>query len=80
MQVAVGWDGPRCASHDEIMHTHEILEEFVEKGLPRVLNADRQSHMRVHQLLLEGGLYDSYISLSQLFILRRWIYLLVEVA
>ena len=36
--------------------------------------------MRVHQLLLEGGLDDSNVSLSQIFILRWWIDLLVEVA
>lgn len=79
MQVAVGWDGPWCARHDQIVHTHEIVEELVEKGLPRVLYADREGHMRVHQLLFEGRLDDSYVSLSQIFILRWWIYLLVEV-
>ena len=35
--------------------------------------------MRVHQLLLERGLDNSHVSLSQIFILRRWIDLLVEV-
>ena len=61
------------------MHTHEIVQELVEKGLPRVLNADREGHMRVNQLLLEGGLDDADVSLSQIFILRWWIDLLVEV-
>jgi len=79
LQIAVGGDGPRGAGHDKVVHTHEIVEELVEKGLPRVLDADRQGHVRVHQLLLEGGLDDSHVSLSQIFILRRWIDLLVEV-
>lgn len=79
MQVAVGRDGPWGPGHNEIVNTHEIVEKFVEKGLPRVLNADREGHMRVHQLLLEGGLDDSDVSLSQIFILRWWIDLLVEV-
>jgi hypothetical protein len=79
LQVAVGRYGPRCASHDEIMHTNEIVHELVEKGLPRVLDADCEGHMRVHQLLFEGGLDDSYVSLSQIFILRWRIDLLVEV-
>jgi hypothetical protein len=79
LQVAVRGDGPRCAGHDEIVNTHEIVEKLVEKGLPRVLNTDREGHMWVHQLLLEGGLDDSDVSLSQIFILRWWIDLLVEV-
>jgi len=41
LQVAVGGDGPWCAGQDEVVHTHEIVVEFVEKGLPRVLDADR---------------------------------------
>jgi len=36
--------------------------------------------MRVHQLLLEGGLDDSHVSLPQVFVLGWRIDLLVEVA
>ena len=61
------------------MHTHEIVEKLVEKGLTRVLDADCQGHVRVHQLLLEGGLDDSHVSLSQIFVLGWRIDLLVEV-
>jgi hypothetical protein len=71
LDIAVRGDRPRGRSDDNFMRAEKVLVYLIKEGLATCLDADRQCHLGVHQLLLERGLDDPDVTFPQLFVLGR---------
>ena len=48
LQVAIGGYGAGGGRYYDVLRALKVLGDLVEEGLPRILYADREGHLRVH--------------------------------